>query len=116
MIYVIKTLGSIYDSEGDRLIFLKIGKTKKIEQRLKAIQTGCPFNLKCIFTYDSDRDSQLEDYLHQYFREFNTQGEWFVINHKQLSTFKKDVIKAIQHYFLATSGSVPNTPFLTDPD
>lgn len=59
---------------------MKIGVSKKPEERLKDLQTGSPYPLTIIavFPCDSKRYAyNLEKFLHNYFFKSQLCGEWF---------------------------------------
>ena len=53
--------------------YLKIGKSENPQRRLKELQTGSPTTLTLLHSIEGDFESE----LHQKFREFNLNGEWF---------------------------------------
>ena len=61
---------------------IKIGCTKNLKQRFKAIQNNCPITLK-LLAYEIDDNpaafcrSQLEEKLHKRFASTRCHGEWF---------------------------------------
>jgi|ERR1051325_1987529 hypothetical protein len=58
---------------------IKIGYTKSdVKGRLKSLQTGSHCKLYVILVIEGERD--LEKYLHQQFKAYNTSGEWFNIS------------------------------------
>jgi len=65
MIYIIKS--------GDKI---KIGKTSNMDKRLMAYKTHNP-DIHLVKTYDYD--DSLEQYLHNYYKEYRVTGEWFDI-------------------------------------
>lgn len=65
MIYIIKS--------GDKI---KIGKTSNMHKRLMAYKTHNP-DIHLIKTYDYD--DSLEQYLHNYYKDYRITGEWFNI-------------------------------------
>ena len=65
MIYIIKS--------GDKI---KIGKTSNMDKRLMAYKTHNP-DIHLIKTYDYD--DSLEQYLHNYYKDYRITGEWFNI-------------------------------------
>ncbi len=69
-VYIIKSL-DLY----------KIGKAKKPEERLKALQTGNPIQLELQYTKKSQKPLELESRLHNHklLKEYRVRGEWFRI-------------------------------------
>lgn len=56
----------------------KIGSTQGlIEDRIKALQTGCPYKIKLADKYDSQFGQIVERTLHNLFKHKHTHGEWF---------------------------------------
>lgn len=66
---------------------IKVGVTKNIDQRLKNIQTSCFFHLDLILKlgpYSKEDAYKLEAELHRFFSNFNSSGEWFLLNFERL--------------------------------
>jgi len=58
--------------------FIKIGKSKNLEDRIKNIQTGCPHKIEKVFTISSEFDEEIngiEQYVHYRPRDYNLNGE-----------------------------------------
>ncbi len=55
--------------------FLKIGIAKNPRQRLRELQTGCPYALELIAAFRGDTET--EKLLHRRFAHLHSQGEWF---------------------------------------
>lgn len=74
MIYIVRAQGQdLY----------KIGFTARTpEERLKEVQTGCPYPLKIIHVFEGSQDD--EKRLHLEFHEFLIHGEWFQLNEERL--------------------------------
>jgi len=60
-------------SENDGAI--KIGITKDIKKRLKALQTSNPYKLNLLYSINGGKS--LEDNLHNKFKQYRLNGEWF---------------------------------------
>lgn len=56
--------------------FVKIGITDTLEQRLQALQTGCPFEMFLLAAIPINRDS-VETGFHKLFKSHRRRGEWF---------------------------------------
>ena len=95
-------------SDENRLI--KIGKSKDrcIENRLKSVQTGCPYELT-LLTYIKE---EIEEFYHEKFKEHHVRGEWFkylpvveylkkeyegnyLLPENQIENFRKIILKKI---------------------
>lgn len=74
MIYIVRAQGTdLY----------KIGFTaRQVEERLKEVQTGSPYPLKIIHTFDGSQDD--EKRMHLEFKQFLIHGEWFKLNEERL--------------------------------
>lgn len=59
--------------------FIKIGASKLVEQRIKRIQTCCPYEIELLKVYSCKKDEgyPLERFLHSRLREYQERGEWF---------------------------------------
>lgn len=86
-VYVIKSDYIVYNAEVEALTFLKIGKSINCKNRLKELQTGCPFPLSIRYIFHTKYDSELEKALHIKFQQYRTIGEWFVIRTTDLEPF-----------------------------
>jgi hypothetical protein len=72
-------------------IFIKIGRTQSLSNRLSAIQTGCPHKIQRIFVVSSEYHEDvigLENLLHYLLKPYNTIGEWFGGDEDFLDVFK----------------------------
>jgi len=59
----------------------KIGFTRdKISTRVKNIQTGCPYKIEIVDTFESEHSKKIEKTLHNFFSYNNTHGEWFELS------------------------------------
>jgi hypothetical protein len=66
----------IYFIQDESTGLIKIGYTDgKVNDRLKALQTGCPGNLNLIYATDGDKPD--ERALHEQFKSARERGEWF---------------------------------------
>lgn len=68
LIYLIGNLESKY---------VKIGFSKNPKERIKELQTGCPFKLSVIATFQGNLFT--EKALHLKYNKYNSYGEWFKI-------------------------------------
>ena len=76
MVYVIRTRGSNPE-------FLKIGFSKSAtRERLRKMQTGCPFNLELISV--TKGTVKEEKALQKKLQKFHFRGEWFYCNKESL--------------------------------
>lgn len=68
--------------------FIKIGKTKKLENRLSALQTGSPVELKFVGHIRTEAPEDLERYLHKTFERAKIYGEWYRISPGMITTLR----------------------------
>lgn len=57
--------------------YVKIGFSKNVESRMSSLQTASPTKLTLLFSIDGD--TYTESKLHEYFKDFRMEGEWFDI-------------------------------------
>jgi hypothetical protein len=58
----------------------KIGHTKNLVHRLRALQSHAPITLAVMVTIDTPHALALERFLHQALAHLRTQGEWFQLS------------------------------------
>ena len=65
--------------------FYKIGITKnKVSNRVRGLQTGCPFKIEIFDTFETRNDLAVENALHKIFRDKGTWGEWFELSNEDI--------------------------------
>lgn len=69
------TKGFIYFIQGECGGPIKIGYTIDLAQRLKSLQTGYPDRLELLFAFPGNPEDEKK--MHDYFKDFRLQGEWF---------------------------------------
>ena len=70
--------------------YYKIGWTKRDPQkRLKELKTGNSHELELVEVFETKWGPRIESNLHKHFGEFRWEGEWFLLNEKQVSEFKE---------------------------
>ena len=69
----------------------KIGFSDNPKDRLQQLQTSYPHKLELISTIDGDIST--ERFIHDYFKEFNTHGEWFMYNDLIKSYFDNYILQ-----------------------
>ncbi|NRQ69705.1 GIY-YIG nuclease family protein [Bacillus cereus] len=79
---------------------IKIGTTKKLDQRLMQFGVKLPFDIKIVHIIYSENGDITEKLLHKYFSSKRLNGEWFSLNKKDLSDVKnlnlpKKILKSI---------------------
>jgi hypothetical protein len=79
----------------------KIGSTraKKIETRLKQLQTGNSSELYIKESFETEHPFKLEKMLHYHFKSSNLIGEWFELSETDTGDFKdicEEKIKVIE--------------------
>lgn len=71
--------------------YLKIGFSNTPEERLRAIQTGCPFKINLYYKHEAP--ISVETLLHKRYKNLNSYGEWFHFEgqlKEDFVSFKKD--------------------------
>jgi hypothetical protein len=65
---------------------IKIGRAKNINARLRALQTGSPYDLKLMGWIDRGDDNSLEKALHELFADQRIRLEWFHLQPEDVLT------------------------------
>lgn len=65
----------IYFISADETNKIKIGFSNDVKNRLKQLQTSCPFELKVLLLIEGDEAKEKE--LHIKFKKYRVNGEWF---------------------------------------
>jgi hypothetical protein len=69
--------------------FYKIGKTKNVTNRKKALQTGAPFPTEIIHTIKCEDMNSAEIWLHNKYNNKRSCGEWFNLSETDIITLKE---------------------------
>lgn len=80
----IHKLPAVYALANDDLSCIKIGYSANLKQRMRNIQSGCPYDLFLWLCIRTDNPRPIEAYLHNYLKESRLRGEWFRPTEKQL--------------------------------
>lgn len=56
---------------------VKIGHTKNVKSRLAGLQTGCPFTLRVVQSWQSAHAKEIERLAHRVLAKYRWAGEWF---------------------------------------
>lgn len=56
---------------------VKIGIAKDVEKRRRGIQTGCPFTVRVIKSWNTSRAREIENKAHKVLARYRWAGEWF---------------------------------------
>lgn len=73
-------------------VAVKIGIAGDVHKRLAELQTGNPYELRCVGTIPFDNKEQayeMEQFLHHVYANRRLQGEWFAINDFSLMEAQK---------------------------
>lgn len=68
--------------------FCKIGRAKNLKSRLVSLQTGCPFDLVLVKSWQLNNKataSRAEEYLHDKFAAKHERGEWFRLDEEDVN-------------------------------
>lgn len=74
--------------------FCKIGFSKNPSERIKSIQTGCPYEVKLLCYYKGDMIT--EKRLHEKYKDLRLHGEWFKLEGDLLNVVNKDNILPVE--------------------
>ena len=74
----------IYFKDSANNIFHKIGIASDIKNRLKQHQTSSPFTIRIALCYYCEDTYDEEMFLHSMFKKRNINGEWFILDEKEL--------------------------------
>ena len=61
----------------------KIGKSKKIQDRLSLFNVKLPFKIDVIGYYKVESMSEMETFLHKKYKNLRLEGEWFNLKEKE---------------------------------
>ena len=71
----------------------KIGHTKQTaEERMAALQTGCPHDLECFTSFRTPDPRGLEKALHEHLNGHHLRGEWFEASPRKVCRAILDVV------------------------
>lgn len=85
--------GQVYIVRIEDQNIYKIGiSVNDVKDRIKALQTGCPYKIRPVFVAQVENSAASERYLHHHFKACKMQGEWFKLSLTQL----KEAIEILQ--------------------
>ena len=67
----------------------KIGRTKKLDERVRHFTTKLPMDLRVIYYVETDNSYTLEEALHNQYVSKRARGEWFNLNDEDI----QDIVK-----------------------
>ncbi len=67
----------VYVLEASNFDYIKIGRTVAPKQRVRNLQSGCPFRIHTWLAVYTPDASELESRLHDELSEYRLRGEWF---------------------------------------
>ena len=77
----------LYVDTPDKRLY-KIGHTTgSLYKRILSLQTGCPYEIKILYRYNSTHGEAVERTLHNKFSHNKTHGEWFELDFEIETTF-----------------------------
>lgn len=59
--------------------FVKVGLADRVVIRLSQLQVGCPYELKLLAMFKTERMQHDEQRLHDLWRHYEVRGEWFQV-------------------------------------
>lgn len=63
--------------------YVKIGRSNNPRQRVRDLQTACPYDLHVAGAIDCPDAAQLEAHLHEKYEPEHKNGEWYNLTNKQ---------------------------------
>ncbi len=72
-----KEWGYLYLLQMTASDFYKVGRTRKVDNRIKVLQTGCPTRIRCVRRVYLKNPAKWETIVHRALKDFRTTGEWF---------------------------------------
>ena len=93
----------IYIIRCDKQNLFKIGISNNVDKRLKQLQTGNPYKLKCIYKIKSleIKASKIEATIHQFLKEANKKhvlNEWFNLSDDEVFNLAKCLNKFLMSH------------------
>ena len=82
--------GFVYFIQADK--FIKIGKTADLKKRMQDLGIQLPWPMKLIHHIVTDDMDGLERAFHEKYKEFRTNGEWFILAEKDINEIKADKV------------------------
>jgi len=87
--YLGSRMGSVYFIEAMGTGFVKIGRSRNSEDRVKGLQVGCPYSLKLLCEIGGD-SVDAEKQFQKRFAKYHHRGEWFYAS-KEIRRFIKKI-------------------------
>lgn len=63
--------------------FIKIGVSQNPKQRVRDLQTSCPYDLSVLAVIETDVPFTVESHLHEKYENRKQQGEWFDLSTRE---------------------------------
>jgi hypothetical protein len=84
--------GYVYIVKCGEFDYYKIGVSKiNVQARISVIQSGCPFEIKLIGQYHTERYLLIERKIHKSLKTKNIRGEWFLLSQTELNEIVKQI-------------------------
>jgi hypothetical protein len=77
----------------------KIGETKRLAHRVRAIRHSSLINIQLLFAAQTDNAPATEEYLHTKYAPKRKRGEWFALTEDDIKNAKRD-LKRRGHFVL----------------
>lgn len=71
--------------------YFKIGITNNLESRIKSLNTASPTGIELVFCLQSKNARKIENYIHNKYKERNSNGEWFNLGKEELNYIIKEL-------------------------
>ena len=109
------TEGYVYLIQCVDTTYYKIGITRQnVEDRVKALQTGSPHELKLVMMFLSKNAEEAEAWVHKALAQHRRRGEWFDLKEQGFCDFVLAMMPGLPEYVKTSSipmmvGYVPPT-------
>ena len=89
----------LLETSNDDTTIYKIGYTKNsTKRRIDSLQTGNPYPIRELCTYQTKFDQKLERALHNFYSYCRLEGEWFSLDNKSVANFLKTCEKLEKNF------------------
>lgn len=89
--------------------FYKIGRTRQLDSRIKALSIQLPFPVEVVHTFPSDDHVEVEQWIHDLFADKRANGEWFRLSEEDVARIRK--WERIDLHDLVAEGWLESMPF-----
>jgi hypothetical protein len=77
----------------------KIGKSKDVRKRVASLQTASPYLIELVCAVETSDMDFLERWLHGFYKEYRTNGEWFELPEHVVDSVVDDMLTPLEDDF-----------------